>query len=341
MKNILAAVISAMIFTGMTVQMRADEPTQYKWKASGVLVSPIADPDHQIISVKDPSVVRYKGQWHIYATTADKKGTWSMVHLKFKDWSEAAKAKPYYLDSNPGLKGYHCAPQVFYFTPQKKWYLIFQSGQPQYSTVADIDKPENLTPPKDFFKGVPGSVVDKAWLDFWVICDKRNAYLFFTGDNGRVYRSQTTIKNFPEGMSQPVQILREKNPYDLYEGGATYHLKGQDKYLMMIEALGPGGQRFYKSFIAASLDGDWKPQADSWENPLAGMKNVSFGKGVKPWTTDISHGEIIRQGYDESMTIDPKHLQLLFQGRDPGSDKLPYSQLPYRLGLLEAEKRQR
>ena len=28
----------------------------------------------------------------------------------------------------------NCAPQVFYFRPQKKWYLIFQSQHPRFST---------------------------------------------------------------------------------------------------------------------------------------------------------------------------------------------------------------
>jgi hypothetical protein len=94
------------------------------WKSSGVLIKPVSDAEHELVSVKDPTVVHFNDMWHVYATTANTKGNWSMVYLTFKDWSEAANAKPYYIDNNPHLKGYHCTPQVFYFRPHKKWYLI-------------------------------------------------------------------------------------------------------------------------------------------------------------------------------------------------------------------------
>jgi hypothetical protein len=94
--------------------------TPLKWKASGILVKPVSDEDHTIVSVKDPTVVRFNDRWHIYATVySTSSKNWSIVYLNFKDWADAADAKPYYIDSNPNLRGYHCAPQIFYFRPHK------------------------------------------------------------------------------------------------------------------------------------------------------------------------------------------------------------------------------
>jgi len=311
-------------------------PSTFHWTSTGPLVAPVPDATHPILSVKDPSVVFFDGRWHIYATTANTAGQWSLVYLSFTDWSEAAAAQPYYLDQNPLLRGYHAAPQVFFFRPQGKWYLIFQSGQPQYTTTDDLSHPETWAAPQNFFPGVPATVLANQgtgfWLDFWTICDAARCHLFFTDDNGGFYRSDTDVQSFPQGFGEPVVVMKASKG-DLFEGGATYHVAGRDQYLTMIEAFGPTGNRYYRSFVADSLEGAWTPLADSWSNPFAGLNNVTFDDGVT-WTRDISHGELIRDGHDETLTIDPGHLGFLYQGVDPTMTAVDYFQLPYRLALL-------
>src|SRR6185369_10812758 len=105
--------------------------------------------------------------------------------------------------------------------------------------------------------------------------------------------------------------------------------KGTQKYLTLVEALGPS--RYYRAYVADRLDGEWTPvaNADSYEHPFAGVNNVTFEGGVEAWTKDISHGELLRDGYDETLTIDPKNLRMLYQGRDPSSGG-DYHALPYR-----------
>ena len=334
---ILAAESSSQIQPAESSAERVDASTlgfatPLQWKSTGVLIKPVSDETHNIVSVKDPTIVRYNNKWHIYATTANTRGNWSMVYLSFEDWLDAADAKPYYIDNNPNLRGYHCAPHVFYFHPHKKWYLIFQSQHPQYSTTDDISKPETWTRPENFFDRLPAST-PRLPIDYHIICDDTHAYLFFTGDNGCFYRSRTRIENFPKGMGN-VEIAIQENRNDLFEGSMTYNIKGTDTYLTIIEALSPA--RYYRAWISKDLNGEWTPVlgADSWETPFAGINNVTFEDGLKPWTRDISHGELLRDGYDETPTIDPKSLLLLYQGRDPAVNRR-YDQLPYRLALLK------
>lgn len=305
--------------------------TNFTWTASERLIDPVSDANHDLVAIKDPSVVFFEDRWHVVATTANTSGDWSLVYLNFDRWENAKNAEHFYLDQVPGLDGYHAAPHVFYFRPHEKWYLIYQSQQPQYSTTDDISRPETWSEPQNFFEGKPLSAPD-LWIDYWVICDETHCYLFFTGDDGGFYRSQTRIEDFPQGMSDPVTVIRQDR-YDLFEGSATYKLDGLDKYLTITEGIGgPDGARYYKAWVADTLDGHWTPWTGGWDYPFAGAPNVSF-EGT-PWTVDISHGELLRSGYDERMTLKPCDMQLLFQGRDPNEERDDYSQLPYGLGLL-------
>ena len=340
---IQACVTTKSVENGASKMGIFNETTKFQWTTGEPIILPQPEKGRNVVSAKDPSPVYYNGKWHVFYTTCDDKGAWSMQFISFKDWKDAGTAKAYPKDQNPNLQGYHCAPEVFYFTPQKKWYMIFQSGQPQYSTNDNIDTNDGWTKPQDFFNGTPPGLEKgqwgAEWLDFFVICDKTSAYLFFCGNNGRFYRSSTKLSDFPKGMSDPKVVIHHDERSSIFEGPCVYKIKGQDKYVAIIEAFGaPTWDRFYKSFVADSLDGEWKEQAATWENPFAGINNVKFDEGVSPWTKDISHGEMIRDGYDETLTIDPDNLQFLFQGRDPASNGQPYHMLPYKIGLLKAIK---
>ena len=305
------------------------------WTTTGPLVSAIADERHPIVAVKDPSVVFHDGRWHIFATTASSQG-WRMAYLNFTSWDKAAEAKLVHLEDNPNLHGYNCAPQVFYFRPQNKWYLIFQSQQPRFSTTDNIADPMSWSEPQDFFVGTPKSVV-QGWLDYWIICDDTHAYLFFPDDHGRFYRSRTRIEDFPRGFDEPVIVMQEANRADLFEGSCVYRIKGTNQFLCLVECADKKWNRYYRAFTADRLDGEWKPLpgADSAASPFAGNPNVSAEPGATPWANGISHGELLRDGSDETMTVDPKNLQLLYQGIPPGTSAPDYLLLPYRLALLK------
>jgi endo-1,4-beta-xylanase len=317
-------------------QAAAGLPASFHWRSTGALISPKADASHPIVSVKDPTVVRYKGQWLVYATTANTSGNWSLEYSTFRDWSHAGAAPQYFLDQTAIGPGYRAAPQLFYFAPQKLWYLVYQTGNASYSTTTDPTKPETWSAPKNFYSSMPEIIAQNIgngfWVDMWVICDEVNCYLFSSDDNGHLYRSQTTVADFPNGFDKSTVIaLQDPNRFSLFEASNVYRVKGTNSYLLLVEAIGSDGRRYFRSWTSSRLDGAWTPLADTEDNPFARASNVAF-KGTA-WTQDISHGEMIRDGYDQTLTIDPHHLQYLYQGMDPsaGGD---YSQLPWRLGLL-------
>jgi endo-1,4-beta-xylanase len=313
-------------------------PASFQWASSGALLSPVSNATHNLVAIKDPSVVYYNNTWHVFVSTVDTTGNYSIAYLSFPDWDHADSATASYLDQNPALVGYHAAPQIFYFTPEKKWYLIFQSGPPQYSTNDDLSNPAGWTRPANFFSAEPAVVTQNkgngGWLDFWVICDTANCYLFFSDDNGTFYRSQTDIGSFPSGLGNTVVVMQDSNAGHLFEASNVYLMKGTGQYLALIEGFDATSyyHRYFRSWTADRLDGSWTPLQDTYAAPFASTHNVSFAGA--PWTADISHGEMIREGYDETLTIDTCHLRYLYQGYDPAAPTNPYNNIPWKLGLL-------
>lgn len=310
----------------------------FNWVTTPPIITAKADAQHPLNAIKDPSIVRYDGKWHVFASSVTKAGGYSLVYLSFADFKDANAAPQVPLDTNPNLVGYHCAPQVFYFEPQKLWYMVQVSQHPTFSTTSDITKPESWSKPQNFFAEQPKSVVE-GWLDYWVICDDTRAYLFFTDDHGRFYRSRTTLADFPKGFDEPVVVMKEPIARDLFEGSCTYRIKGTTRYLTLIEAANEQWKRYYKAYIADSLDGEWRPLAAQWGNSFADVTRVRSDDGSPVWTQDISHGELIRDGYDQTMTIDPANLQLLYQGIDVNEPSVKgYNEIRWQLGLLRRDK---
>ncbi|MEU3956422.1 non-reducing end alpha-L-arabinofuranosidase family hydrolase [Streptomyces achromogenes] len=333
-KAAYGAVLSALGGTGAAPAPRKGLPSSFSWSSSKQLIAPKSDATHEIAGIKDPSVVRYKGKYHVFASVASASG-YNLVYLSFKDWSQAGSATHHYLDRTAIGSGYRAAPQVFYYAPQKLWYLVYQTGNASYSTNKDISNPDGWSAPRDFYPEMPEIIKQNIgngyWVDMWVICDSAHCYLFSSDDNGHLYRSQTTVGQFPNGFTNTVIAAQDPDRYALFEASNIYKVKGSKQYLMLVEAIGSDGRRYFRSWTSSDLAGSWSPLADSESNPFARANNVTFPSGA--WTKDISHGEMIRAGYDQTLTIPACKLQYLYQGMDPNASG-DYNSLPWRLGLL-------
>ncbi len=269
----------------------------------------------------------------MFASTASPSG-YNLVYLSFSDWAQAGSATHHYLDRTAIGSGYRAAPQVFYNAPQRLWYLVYQTGNASYSTNPDISNPNGWSAPRNFYSSMPDiirqNIGNGYWVDMWVICDSANCYLFSSDDNGHLYRSQTTAGQFPNGFTNTVIALQDSK-YALFEASNVYKVQGTNQYVLLVEAIGSDGRRYFRSWTATSLAGTWTQLAASESNPFARANNVSFPAGA--WTRDISHGEMIRAGYDQTLTIPSCRLQYLYQGMNPDSGG-DYNLLPWRLGLL-------
>lgn len=318
-------------------------PTTLKWQSSDIIVNIKPDAIHPIVSVKDPTIQKYNGKYLIYCTVFNTKSIngssqgWSMQFIQFSDFSQANAATPIFMDQIPGFSGYKCAPELFYYEPKKVWYLIWQQQDPAYSTTTTPDDPSTWSAPQRFYpNGIPNS--PNLPIDYFPIADDKNFYMFFTGDDGKVYRAKTTLENFPNGFGVPV-IVKNLPTSIIFEGSSHYKIKGTtNSYLHLVEGMGSTG-RVYSAWTSEGLEGDWKDYKVGSDIPFAGRNNVTYASGVRDWSDDVSHGELLRENPNQNQEVDLCNLKLLYQGKDPAdhSGDRDYGLLPYRLGLLTAQ----
>ena len=301
-------------------------PTTFKWASTGPLATPQAPAGKTWVALKDFSDVVYNHMHIVYMSTHDSATSYGSAMFMFGNWPDASKATQ--LATPHGV-----APTLFYFTPKNTWVLAYQWGSTAFSYVTSSDptNPTSWSSEKSLFAGnIADAGSGTGPIDQTVICSSTTCYLFFAGDNGSIYRSSMPIGDFPGTFGAQTTVMSDTTA-NLFEAVEVYAIKGASQYLMIVEAQGANG-RYFRSFTATDLEGSWTPLAATESNPFAGKANVTFSGTA--WTNDISHGDMVRNNPDETMTVDPCNMQFLFQGRSPSSDGTTYDLLPYQPGLL-------
>ena len=295
------------------------------WRADGVLLDHGPAGTFDETAVKDPSIVCHGGRWHLFYTARFKDG-YSIGYVggdRLDTLSSQPRHKLVFLQGNGST--YAAAPQVFFFAPQKKWYLVFQTGtakyQPVYSTNADIDRPDAWTQPQPLVEKTDPA----KWIDFWVICDETAAYLFFTRDHEAVYAMTTPIDRFPEGFAHPVEAFSP-----VHEAVHVYKVERREEYHMVYETRAEGDMRHFGLARAARLSGPWQEVT----RRFAAGDQLEFSSPGTHWTDEVSHGEMLRAGEDQRLEYAPDHARMLIQGMPRNEHTGDYPSLPWRLGII-------
>ena len=359
-------VVCVILMTGLLAGCSSgQERVQYeKWTVSKpVLIHGPAN-SFDNVAVKDPSIVFYNGAYHLFYTA--------------KLSVDTPDGLKYDLDTgyvtSPTLEGLKSAarysfkdicgqiviaPQVFYFEPQRLWYLVGHqkcSGHPNlmpvYMTNPDIENIRGWSQPKQLKTAKSN---DDFWIDFWVICDEKKAHLFYCDQVGSVLRMECPIETFPQGLAQAKETVAltmrgrdEEGPWKAFEAEHVYHVKHPDQYLLLVEGGYPrllfpnrkmvdAKRRLMMAFVADRLEGPWT-RLEQNPNEFFGHASALYNAdGSKSRYTSVSHPELIRSGYDQRLEIENYNIQMLFQSFDGSTmpEDYNYDELPWELAVMK------
>ena len=282
-------------------------------------------------AVKDPTIVFFEGRWHLFYT-ARGKNEYVTGYVSAPELSRLQTAQRHELKQIRGRTGrYACAPQVFFFRPQKRWYLVYQTRdanyQPVFSTTTSIGKPQSWSAPAPLVKRDDGA----KWIDFWIICDETTAYLFYTRAHRDVYVRTTPLAKFPSGWGTGEQVfsgVHEAVHIYRVKRGVKGGVKGRREYHMFYELSRDG--RSLGLAKAESLAGPWQKVTDEY----ATGGQLRHSKSAAKWTEMVSHVEFLRSGYDQLLEYDSAAPRILIQGLLKSDYKGPYPSLPWKLGMI-------
>lgn len=312
---LLAVAAAGLLLTTRAI-LAAPNPNPTWFVDAPILFRAGAEPfDHY--AVKDPTIVFSGGRYHMFYTGANASGGWQMLYSSAATLEGFRTAAHVYL-SRIG-ESYFAAPEVFFFEPRGLWYLIYQDGTfgAAYSTTTNIADPNSWSGPRSL--GVSGNL---GW-DYYVICDDSTCYMYNSPSDGsrRIYVRRTSIASFPTGWSAPSVAAT-----DTFEGVNVYRARADGQYYMVAEDY--LDNRYYELWRSAGAGGPWTLVSEKW----AWHGNLVYN--AAPWTTSVSHGDILRAGVNQRLEIDDiNRVDFLIQGTTQLSC-CPYQQIPWDLGVI-------
>lgn len=371
--NRLFYAVLILSLAGCGIAAGSSPAVQYKkWIVSKPILMRGPDGSFDNIAVKDPSIVFYNDKYHLFYTTKSgvmnesishfnvAKGKWNLGmstgYVAAATLEELQNAKRYDL-----MAAYPedviFDPQVFWFEPHKMWYMIVHKKvktkrllAPFYCTNRNIEDVNGWSKPVEI---VTGKNNDEFWIDFWIICDDNNAFMFYSNQKGSVLSLKCPLQNFPQGFSQSKEQVaitlkgeNENGIWTIFEGAQVYHVKNPDKYLFISECKYDtdtnhnqydAKRRFVVGMVADKLEGPWTRLEKDENEFLMNASAMEYEDGSKPKYTMVSLPAYIGSGVDQRMQIDDFKIRSLFQAFDSSkvSQDLGYNELPWELAIMK------
>lgn len=362
MKTGLFLGILISLFT-LSCEHKPEIEKSEKWITSVPLFEARPGNGFDNVAVKDPSIVEYNGKYHLFYTAKSADTIKGKVNYKIgtgytsaTSLDELNTSERVFIDSIVG--GNVVAPQIFYFEPHKKWYLIAHTWingdhsdlEPIYMTNDNI---ENVNAWSEIQIINTHKSEKQFWIDFWVIAEGDDIYMFYTDQKGSLLYMKSPISEFPNGFSKPESKIaftqtgtKDALKWKMFEAAHVFYAKKEKKFIALCEGAYQhpvhkhdvdARSRFIFAMVADSIEGAWTRLENDKNTFFANAKDIYNKDGSKSVNSLVSHPELIRSGYNQKLEIESLDVQMLYQSFDATNipDTYNYNELPWKLSLMK------
>lgn len=260
--------------------------------------------------IGEPSLVKHNNEYHLFYSSESNSSSTEQMGIFY---TSATSIDQLNTSSRfPLFKNGIRSPQVFYFTPKKRWYLFADSKIDNSAVFASNSSIKNTEGWTELRKLELATEIGKSY----VIADSTDVYLFYSTPEDKLLYRKTEIENFPEGLSDSKEyktvLLGSYNNNCLSDDipNIYYSLK-DEKYIALMEckkATKNSGTEI-KSFTADSLNGQWTMTS------IIDIKkdNIYNADGSKANIHTIKNPEILRSGVNQFMEINGDASKIIYQ----------------------------
>ena len=184
-------------------------PAGFAWTSPGAVLAPVSDATHNLVVDQRPVGRLLRRQWHVFVSTVDANGGYSMAYISFADWDAHGRRDA----STTWTRRRRCVG----FTRRRRSSSSRRRTSGTSSSSQGSRSSRRTTTSRTRRAGPAGDELlrhrtghrhadrgrNGGWLDFWVICDAQpTATCSSPTTTATGIAAQTTVAEFPQRLRQ-------------------------------------------------------------------------------------------------------------------------------------------
>ena len=130
---------------------------------------------------------------------------------------------------------------------------------------------------------------------YYTIANEEYVHIFYTNDQGELFKTKSLINSFPEKFSTPEKVRFSTNKQYNFTGSLNINYSRVDELFIAITDSNNG----FTTFTSSSLDGEWKED----NRFKVDVNNIVNTNGSVPNGLIMRNPRVLLEGYNQKKII--------------------------------------